>query len=172
MTRISFTHLGTGVALTVGTTLALFAFDASPLDAAPAPPLHVHGTVFGVWDLPQDLASPGVASGVLEDASGTTVFVLDATLDEIQSQALALRIGTIGGALDNGSGLAWPRYEMSGDWTALSLIGSGSYSAFLSRQSSPSGPTFLIGTAGGRFRDFPFLPNQPGASTERWQATL
>ncbi|QDU83269.1 hypothetical protein Pla163_03670 [Planctomycetes bacterium Pla163] len=172
MTRNLLTRLGTGAALTTAATLALFTFDASPLDAAPAPPMQVLGATFGLWDLPQDVGSLGVASGTIADASGATVFELKVSLEEIQSPALALRFGTIDGLLDDGSGLAWPRYEVSGDWTASSLIGRGSFKGTISRQVSPHGPTIPIGTIGGRFRDFPLFPNQDGAFAGRWQATL
>lgn len=172
MTRFSLTRLGTGVALSTAVTLALFAFDATPVDAAPAAPIQVVGRAYGLWDLPQDLASTGTATGSFRDVSGALVFTLDATLGEELTPALALRIGTIGGVLDDGSGFAWPRYELSGNWTAFSLTGQGTFNAFVSRQSSPSGPTFLIGTAGGRFRDFPLFPNQQGLFAGRWQATL
>ena len=96
---------------------------------------------------------------------------LDADLHEVATPALAFRIGTIDGDLDDGSGFAFPDYGITGDWVASSLFGAGTFNGLISRQLSPLGPVFLIGTTGGAFRDFP-ATQTAGAFLGRWQADV
>lgn len=158
------------IALAAGMVALASGLDTA--DAAGSTLVVTSGPLFGTWDLPQDVNTPGKATGTLKDQAGNPSFTLSAVLTELQTPALAFRLGTIDADLDDGSGAVFPQYGMFGDWTALSLIGTGTFSASMTRQHSPLGPVFLIGKAGGAFRDFPTFPNQAGAFAGRWQADI
>jgi|GEM_PF-3938082 len=164
-------HSTTSAALAAGLVFGAAAFDGTSADASASALVVKAGPLFGSWDLPADPSTPGSASGRLNEAPGVTTFTLDAELLETATPALAFRIETIAGDLDDGSGFAYPDYGLTGDWVATSLTGVGSFDAFVTRQVSPLGPVFLVGKAGGAFRDLPAAQG-PGAFTGRWQADV
>lgn len=132
----------------------------------------VGGKTFGKWDLPTNTSVAGFAEGALLDSGGATVFKMKAKLVETPSPALAIRLGTMNGVLDNGSGSFYPVYRVAGKWKAAALTGQGSFEATISVQRSPLGPVALIGKMAGKFKDPPSFPNQAGKYEGEWKADL
>ena len=128
---------------------ALLVLLAAPAVAAVA---LINGPTWGDWDLPNG-ASNGWAKGVLQDTSGNTIFKMKAKLVEFPSPALSIRNGKLKGVLDDGSGLPWPRYTVSGSWSGNAFTGEGTFNAIISRQVSPMGPVALVGKMAGKYSD-------------------
>lgn len=140
---------------------------SAPLVAAPAATVvPTLGSATGAWTLPTPPNERGHLEGHMRDAAGNVLFRIDGSVVETPTPALSVRFGSMQADLDDGSPAFWPRYRLYGEWSAIALIGVGTFDAWVTVQFSPLSAVFPIGTMTGRFAD---VPNTFDAT---WRANL